>query len=282
MTVRVDPSNVDQLTAWDGVNGDFWTVRADRFDRGVASYQPKLLAAAAVEPADNVIDIGCGSGTTTRAVARAASRGTALGVDLSSRMLRLARERAEAEQVTNVTFEQGDAQIHAFPDSHFDVAVSRNGAMFFGDPTAAFKNIARAVKPGGRLVLLAWRPLADNEWLSTFRTILAAGRTLPAPPPTAPSPFSLSDPGRVRSLLTTAGFAEVNLTGLNEPHYFGEDADDAYDFVQEHFGGMVNDLDPETKAAVLAALRANLAEHQTPEGVLYESAAWLIEARLAE
>jgi SAM-dependent methyltransferase len=281
MTVRVDPSNADQLTAWDGANGDFWTVRADRFDQGVARFQPKFLAAAAIEPADNVLDIGCGSGTTTRAAARAASRGTVLGVDLSSRMLRLARERAAAEQLTNVTFEQGDAQIHAFPDSHFDVAVSRNGTMFFGDPVAAFKNIARAIKPGGRLVLLAWQALADNDWISTFRTILAAGRTLPVPPPTAPSPFSLSEPDRVRSLLTTAGFADVTLTGLNEPHYFGEDADDAYDFVQDHFGGLANDLDPETRTAVLAALRANLAEHQTPEGVLYDSAAWLIEARLA-
>jgi SAM-dependent methyltransferase len=283
MTVRVDPSNVDQLTAWDGANGDLWTVRADRFDQGIAGYQPRFLAAAAIEPADNVLDIGCGSGTTTRAAARAASRGAVLGVDLSSRMLGLARERAAAEQLTNVTFEQGDAQIHAFPDSHFDVAVSRNGAMFFGDPVAAFKNIARAIKPGGRLVLLAWQALADNDWLCTFRTILAAGRTLPVPPPTAPSPFSLSDPDRVRSLLTAAGFTEVGLTGLNGPHhYFGEDVDDAYDFVQEHFGGLAKDLDPETKSAALARLRESLAEHQTPDGVLYDSAVWLIEARLAK
>jgi SAM-dependent methyltransferase len=281
MTVHVDPSNADQLTAWDGVNGDFWTERADRFDQGVARYQPKLLAAAAIEPADNVLDIGCGSGTTTRAAARAASRGTVLGVDLSSRMLQLARERAAAEQLTNVTFEQCDAQIHAFPDSHFDVAVSRNGTMFFGNPAAAFKNIARAIKPGGRLVLLVWQALADNDWISTFRTILAAGRTLPVPPPTAPSPFSLSDPGRVRSLLTTAGFTEVNMTGLNESNYFGEDVDDAYAFVLDHFRGLANDLDSETKTAALAALRANLAAHQTLEGVLYDSAMWLIEARLA-
>jgi SAM-dependent methyltransferase len=281
MTVRVDPSNTDQLTAWDGANGDFWTVRADRFDQGVARYQPKLLAAAKIQPTDNVLDIGCGSGTTTRALAHAASRGTALGVDLSSRMLRLARERAAAEQLTNVTFEQGDAQIHAFADDQFDVAVSRNGTMFFGDPVAAFRNIARAIRPGGRLVLLAWQALADNDWIRTVRTILAAGRDLPMPPPGAPSPFSLADPARVRSLLTTAGFGEVTLTGLNEAHYFGKDTEDAYDFVLDHFGGMANDLDSETKASALAELRTNLAEHETPEGVLYDSAAWLIEARLA-
>ncbi|MBP2324417.1 SAM-dependent methyltransferase [Kibdelosporangium banguiense] len=281
MTVRIDPSNADQLTAWDGPNGEFWTARADRFDQGVARYQPKLLAAAAVDPADNVLDIGCGSGTTTRDLARAASCGTALGVDLSSQMLRLARERAAAEQLTNVTFEQRDAQIHPFPEGHFDVVVSRNGAMFFGDPAAAFKNIARAIRSGGRLVLLTWQALADNEWLSTFRAVLAAGRDLPMPPPTAPSPFSLSDPDRVRSLLAPAGFENIQLQALREPMYFGKDTEDAYDYVHDHFCGLVKDLEAEVRESALEQLRANLAEHQTAEGVVYDSAAWLIEARLA-
>jgi SAM-dependent methyltransferase len=281
MTVHVDPSNADQLTAWDGVNGDFWTERADRFDEGVARYQPAFLAAAAIRPTDNVLDIGCGSGKTTRDVARSASSGTVLGVDLSTRMLRLARERAAREQLTNVTFEQADAQIHPFPENHFDVAVSRTGAMFFGDAPAAFKNIAHAIKPGGRMVLVAWQPLADNEWLRTFRTILAAGRDLPMPPPTAPSPFSLSDPDRVRPLLGSAGFSDVTLTSLEEPLYVGKDAADAYDFVFDHHGGMAKDLDDDIRESVLAKLRENLAEHQTPEGVFYGSAMWLIEARLA-
>ncbi|MET0237976.1 MAG: methyltransferase domain-containing protein [Kibdelosporangium sp.] len=281
MTVRVDPSNVNQLTAWDGANGDFWTERADRFDAGVARYQPHLLAAAAIAPTADVLDIGCGSGTTTRDAARAASRGTALGVDLSSRMLELARDRAGRERLTNVRFEQGDAQIHPFADNCFDVAVSRNGAMFFGDPVAAFQNIARAIRPGGRLVLLAWQALADNVWLSTFRRILAAGRDLPAPPPTAPSPFALSDPARVRSLLSPAGFDDIQVRGLSELHYFGQDADDAFDFVSDNFGSIAQDLDPAARTAALAELRADLADHETPDGVLYESAAWLIKARLA-
>jgi SAM-dependent methyltransferase len=282
MTVQVDPSNTDQLTMWDGVNGELWADRADRFDQGVARYQPKFLAAAAIQPTDHVLDIGCGNGLTTRDAARAASSGTALGVDLSSRMLRLARERAEREQLTNVTFEQADAQVHPFPEQHFDVVISRTGAMFFGDAPAAFKNIAGAIRPGGRLVLVAWQALADNEWLTTFRTILAAGRDLPMPPPGAPSPFSLSDPDRVQSLLGSAGFSDVTLTALKERMYLGQDAADAYNFVSDVHGGIAKDLDEATKAAALARLKESLAEHQTPEGVFYDSAMWLIEARLAE
>jgi SAM-dependent methyltransferase len=282
MTVRVDPSNVDQLTAWEGRNGDFWTEWADRFDDGVARYQPAFLAAAAVQPAGHVLDIGCGSGRTTRDIARAAAQGSALGVDLSSRMLDLARARAAAQNLTNVTFEQADAQIHAFPQRRFDVVVSRTGAMFFGDPVAAFTNIGRAIRPGGRMVLLAWQPMADNDWISTFRGILAAGRDLPAPPPTAPSPFSLSDPSRVRDLLTSAGFSGVRLDGLHEPMYYGKDAGDAFRFVSANFGGIADGLEESVRSKTFDALRANLAEHETADGVLYDSAMWLIEAHLAE
>jgi len=158
-----------------------------------------------------VLDIGCGSGQTTRDAARCATAGSALGVNLSSRMIELARQLAEREQVVNATFHQADAQVHTFPDQHFDIAISRSGAMFFGNAVVAFKNIARAVRPGGRLVLLSWQPLARNEWVSAFRTALAVGRWLPTPPQDAPGPFSLSDPDRVRGLLTSAGFADVRL-----------------------------------------------------------------------
>ncbi|WP_263251965.1 class I SAM-dependent methyltransferase [Saccharopolyspora rosea] len=276
--MHVDAANAEQLRAWDGDQGAFWAERAERFDEGVARYHEHLLAAAAVEPAEHVLDIGCGSGKTTRDAARRASGGTALGVDLSSRMIELAREHAERENLANAHFLQADAQVHAFGDERFDLAVSRHGAMFFGDPLAAFGNIGRAVRPGGRLVLLTWQPLDRNEFISAFRTALAAGRDLSTPPPDAPSPFSLSDPDRVRNLLTSAGFTDVRLRGLTEPMYFGRDVDDAFRFVSEQFAGMVQDLDADTRARALDALRASLADHRTDRGVLYDSAAWLVEA----
>lgn len=277
--VRVDPSNVEQLRAWDGDQGAYWTARADRFDECVAGYHGRFLAAAAVDATATVLDIGCGSGQSTRDAARCANAGSALGVDLSSRMIELARELAERERVANAAFHQADAQVHPFPGQHFDIAISRSGAMFFGDPPAAFSNIARALRPGGRLVLLSWQPVERNEWFSVFRAAFAVGRELPMPPQDAPNPFSLSDPDRVRGLLTSAGFVDVRLRGLSAPMRFGRDVEDACQFVSGQFAWLISDFDADTRARALEALRASMTDHQTDRGVYYGSAAWLIEAR---
>jgi SAM-dependent methyltransferase len=278
-TELVDPSNADQLGNWDGETGAFWAAHADRFDEGVAAYRAQFLAAAAIDETATVLDVGCGSGQTTRDAARLATSGSTLGVDLSSRMIELARRRAESEQVVNASFQQADAQVHPFSGHSFDIAISRHGAMFFGDPVAAFTNLAQALRPGGRLVLLTWQPFERNEWFGAFVTALAAGRELPIPPSDAPSPLALSNPDRVRSLLTTSGFCDVQLQGLSESMYFGPDPEDAFQFVSAQHAGMVRDLAPDTRACALEDLRATLADHHTERGVLYDSAAWLIHAR---
>lgn len=277
--LAVDPSNVDQLRAWDGDTGAYWTARADRFDEGVAAYHGQFLDAAGIVAGERVLDIGCGTGQTTRDAARRAVGGTALGVDLSSPMIALARERAEREGVGNVEFAQADAQVHAFGEQRFDVAISRSGAMFFGDARAAFANIGRALRTGGRLVLMAWQPVERNAWVLAFRAALALGRDLPVPPPDAPGPFSLSDPDRVRDLLGSAGFHDVRLRELAEPMYFGRDADDAVEFIGGQFAGMLDGLDTGDRSRALANLRATMTERQTGSGVLFDSAVWLIEAR---
>jgi SAM-dependent methyltransferase len=277
--VQTDPSNVEQLRAWDGDRGSHWAAHAERYDEGVAGYQGRFLDAAAIGTSETVLDIGCGTGQTTRDAARRASAGSALGVDLSSRMVELARRLAEREQVANARFQQADVQVQPFPEQSFDLAVSRNGTMFFGDAPAAFANIARSLRPGGRLVLLAWQPARDNEWISTLGAIFAAGRDLPAPPPDAPGPLSLSDPERVRRVLTSGGFTDVHLQSLTGPMYFGPDPEDACRFVAAQQAGTLRDLDADTRARTLDALLADMAEHQTERGVLYESATWLIQAR---
>jgi SAM-dependent methyltransferase len=272
-------SNADQLSAWNGSLGDFWTRRARRIDDGVAEYHGQLLDAAAIQPEDTVLDIGCGSGQTTRDAARLAHAGSALGIDLSESQLGLARRLAADERVSNVSFEHADAQVHPFPEAGFDVALSRHGVMFFGDPHAAFANIARAVRPGGRLALLTWQPRERNEWLRTFVGILTAEKPPPPPPPPGtPSPLSLSDPDHVHALLSSAGFGEVRVRGLTERMYFGADTDDAYRFVSAQHAGMVAGLDQDARTRTLDALRANLAEHETDDGVYYGSAAWLVDA----
>jgi len=279
--LHVDPSNAEQAKAWDGGEGAYWAAHAGHFDRTVAAYHVPFLDAAAIGTGDQVLDIGCGTGQTTRDAARRAPAGGALGVDLSAEMIALARRLATAERLPNARFEQADAQIHPFGDRSFDVAISRTGAMFFGDPDAAFTNIARALRDRGRLVLLAWQPLAANEWAAELTAALAAGRDLPAPAPGAPGPFALADPGRVRQLLGGAGFTRIEIDPIQAPMWFGASAGDAHAFALGLLGWMIEGLDPDRHAQALGALRATVAAHATSGGVLYRSGAWLIRAQRA-
>ena len=276
--LRVDPANAEQSRAWDGDEGAYWAGNADRFDKAVAAYHDRLLAAAAIGRADRVLDIGCGTGQTTRDAARAAADGVALGVDLSGQMIALARRLAAGHGIANARFEQADAQIRPFPAASFDVAISRTGTMFFADPAAAFANIARALRPGGRLALLVWQGPQANEWIGELGGALAAGRDLPAPPAGAPGPFAQADPDAVRAVLAAAGFTHVEVDGLHEPMWFGTGTDDAHRFVLGLLGWMLHGLDGNQRAQALGNLRATLTGHDTGHGVCYQSATWLIRA----
>jgi SAM-dependent methyltransferase len=178
----------------------------------------------------------------------------------------------------NVTFRQADAQIHPFAAASFDLAMSRAGTMFFGDPTAAFTNIGRALCPGGRLTLLVWKGPERNRWVGQFSSALAAGRDVPGPPVGVPGPFGQADPGRVRCVLTSAGFTNVDYIGLEEPLCFGTDVEDADRFVLGLMGWMLRGLDDSARRAAMDRLTATLAAHDRGHGVLFESAAWLVEA----
>lgn len=278
-SAAVDPANAAQAAAWDGDEGAFWAAHADRFDDSVATHHRALMAAADIASADRVLDVGCGTGQTSRNAGRAASAGAVLGVDLSSAMLEVARRRAAAEGLTHVVHLQADAQVHPFEPASFDVAISRTGSMFFGDPAVAFANIGASLRQGARLALLTWQPLPRNEWIREFATALASGRDLPVPSPEAPGPFSLSDPARVRALLDGAGFTSVDCQPLDAPMRFGAGVEDAYDFVLGLSGWMADGLDEAGRARALAALRRSIEAHATPDGVVYGSAAWVVTAR---
>lgn len=273
-------ANVEMAAAWDGAEGEHWAAHAERYEATGRGYGEALLRAAAVRPADTILDVGCGTGSSTRELARMAPSGSALGVDLSTKMLARARAVAESEGLTNITFEQADAQVHPFPERAFDVAVSSFGAMFFADPVAAFANIGRALRPGGRLAVVAWRELADNEWLSAIRDALAMGRSFPTPAPGVPGPFGLADRDQTDGFLAAAGFEDIGFEKVEEPILLGTDTDDAFAFVST-LGitrGLTHDLDDAGRAAALEALRACLRAHETSDGVLFGGSAWLVHA----
>jgi len=276
--IPVDPANAEQLRSWDGGEGAYWAAHADHFERALRAHQPRFFDLAGIARHERVLDIGCGTGQTTRTAARAASEGFALGVDLSSAMLAVARYRAHAEGIANVAFEHADAQIHPFPPGSFDVAIGQTSAMFFADRVAALANIARALCPGGRLVLLTWQPFAANEWIREISTALAAGRELPAPPPEAPGPFTLSEPEVIRSVLEAAGYHDATIVGTSAPMWFGRDADDAYQLLSGLMEWMLTGLDATGRARALGDLRATIDAHDTHDGVLFEAATWTIRA----
>jgi SAM-dependent methyltransferase len=277
--VRVDPAHAGQLAAWDGDEGAYWAAHATRFERSLARYQPPFLAAARIGRRSHVLDVGCGTGGTTLDAARIAVDGSVTGVDLSAAMLRAARQEAEREGLANVSFLQADAQVHAFSPESFDMAVARTSAMFFADKAAAVANLARALRPSGRLTLLVWQPMVANEWIVEISAALAAGRRRPPPPPDGPQPFSMSDPAQTRELLVDGGFVDLRIDGLVEPMWFGADADDTVPFLLGQVGWMLDGLDDSARRSALDDLRTRVEAHQGPDGVTFGSACWLVTAR---
>ena len=274
--------NVEQAAAWDGPDGQYWVEHQARFDQTIRPHHAQLMAAAAIGAGERILDIGCGNGLTSRDAARATGPGgEVLGVDLSGPMLGKAEQLAKDDGLGNIRFEQGDAQVYRFERGAFDVVISRFGVMFFEDPAAAFTNIASAVRSGGRLAMLVWQSPVANEWVSSLRDPLAMGRDLPAPPPGAPGPFALADTDHVRGILTEAGFRDVAFTSSEQSFNVGTDTDDAYRFVSglQPVLMMLEDLDEATKAQALDNLRGVVAAHETPEGVIFRSAAWVVTAR---
>lgn len=253
---------------------------AELFDAELRAHNERFRAAASSGPNDRVLDIGCGTGETTREAGRAASHGSAHGVDISQPAIEHARQLATDAGLTNVTFEYADAQVHDFPAQAYDLCISRFGTMFFADSAAAFANIRPAMRTDARLVLLVWQHRERNEWATAVRAALAIGTDSP-PPPTTQHPFTLADQTATQGLLTAAGFDSIDFADVDEPVYYGPDADTAFDFVR----GMLEPqellaaLGPDEQTRALDRLHQLFEDHKTAAGVLLGSRAWIITAR---
>jgi ubiquinone/menaquinone biosynthesis C-methylase UbiE len=251
------------------------------YDAELRRHNQILRQACGVQLHDHVLDVGCGTGQTTRQAARTAQAGSALGVDISAPAIERARELAQTEGLGNVIFEHANAQVHHFPQQRFDLAISRFGTMFFDDPVAAFANIRRALRPVGRLVMMVWQPQERNEWDIAIHQSLAGAQGPVAAASAGQDPFSLADPPTVNQILGAAGFADITFTDVHEPVYYGPDVAAALDWVRGFTctSEILKRLDPAAASRAVGRLRETLSAHLSDDGIWFNSRAWIITAR---
>jgi SAM-dependent methyltransferase len=246
------------------------------YDAELQSHNGALFRACAIRSHEHVLDIGCGTGQTTREAARLAATGSALGVDITETMVARARALTAAEGLHNVRFEHGDAQVHAFPPQHFDLAISRYGTMFFADPIAAFRNIHTALRPGGRLVMMVWQAHELNHWSVAVHQALAPYDSSPG----EHDHFSLADPGTVERILGEAGFAGVTFSDAREPVYYGANIDAAMEWIRgfRFVRHILQRLDAAATTRALESLREILAGYSGEQGVWFDAREWIVTA----
>jgi ubiquinone/menaquinone biosynthesis C-methylase UbiE len=250
------------------------------YDAELQRHNEVLRRAARVQLRDHVLDIGCGTGQTTRQAAGTAREGSAFGVDVSAPAIGRARELAREEGLGNVAFEQADAQVHRFPQDRFTLAISRFGTMFFDDPFAAFANIGRALRPAGRLVMMVWQAPERNEWEVAIRRSLEAADGPAAGAGAGPDAFSLASQATVTEILRAAGFAGVAFTDVGEPVYYGPDVAAALGWIHgfTSTSEALKRLDPAAATRANEQLREEVAAHLSDDGVWFDSRAWIVSA----
>ena len=255
-----------------------WAEVRELLELQLAPLGRRAVAALAPRPGECILDIGCGGGETALEIARAiAPNGTVVGIDRSAAVLAFAEHAAKG--CRRVRLVQADAQVYPFEPGSFDAAFSRFGVMFFADPTAAFVNIRRSLKPNGRLAFICWRALEENP-LDILPLRAASARLPPqrAHDPDAPGPFAFANPDRVRGILEKAGFVEIAITAYDE--LVGSGDLDAMLAVCSRVGALGKILreNPELRSATLPAVQSALAAHDGPEGVKLNAATWVVTA----
>lgn len=248
------------------------------YDAELRAYNVRLRAETHIRPGDRVLDIGCGTGQSTREAARLATPGRVLGIDVSAGMLERARALTAAAHLDNVTYQLGDAQLHPFAPASYDLVISRFGTMFFTDAVAAFTNIAHAMRPGARLVMLVWQSRDRNEWATALDSAML-GRVSASPTEGA---FSLGDRPSTETMLSRAGFHSIDFTDVREPMFFGRGTAAALEHVRafKTISDALEGLSSADAASALERLRATLVSHYDDDvGVVFDSRAWLVTAR---
>jgi len=274
------PANQDQVDFWNGRMGHEWVLLQARMDANLSAIHDALMPFAAPKPGETVLDIGCGTGTTSMALADAVGpQGRVFGIDISRTMLDLARQRGQGR--ANLSFAEVDASQGQF-QLDYDLLFSRFGVMFFDDPVGAFANLHRALKPGGRLAFACWRTPPENSWASA--PIAAAKPFLPEAPPPDPNasgPFAFADPQRILSILSDVGFHDVETRPFDGVMDMGTDMDQAaaYTLRIGPLARAAAGLDDTTKAKITVAVKDVLDRFRCADGrIAPPVACWLVSA----
>ena len=274
------PASEDQAALWNGVAGRTWVEAQELLDQLFEPFERLLVEEVVAARTHDVLDVGCGTGATTLAIARSlGAGGRSVGVDISAPMIELARARAARESVP-ATFVNADAQTHAFEPACFDMLVSRFGVMFFDDSVRAFANMRRAAKRGAEVRLIAWRSPADNPFMTAAER--AAAPLLPSIPPRrpdAPGQFAFAAAGRVHGILEQSGWAEIDVRPLDVSCAFPADRLDDYLTRLGPLGRILHEADEPTRNRIVAAVRGAFDPYIDNGEVRFDAACWMIRAR---
>lgn len=260
---------------WNGTAASAWIDLRELLD---TMFQPiETMLAAAVEPGQHVLDVGCGTGSTTLALAR--RTGHCTGADISAPMIALAQARAGAEGIP-ATFLCADAQRHRFEAGSFEAIVSRFGVMFFDDPAAAFANLRHAARPGAALRFFAWRSPQENPFMTAAERAVGTLLAQYTPPrqPDDPGQFAFARAERVRAILDDAGWRDIRI----EPHdvicTFSASDLPRYAAMMGPVGRVLPQLDAATREAMAAKVLAAFEPFVDGDTARYTAACWEVTA----
>jgi SAM-dependent methyltransferase len=277
-------ANADQAEYWNSPSGQRWVTYQEALDRRLAPLTELLIERAGVCPGECVIDVGCGTGATTLLLAAAVgAHGSVLAVDISEYLLAAARRRCLEGGHANVRLIRADAQTHRFERACHDLVTSRFGVMFFDDPIGAFRNLAQALRPQGRLAFVAWGPLEANPWFALPLQVGIERLGPPQPqPPRAPGPLALAEPDYIDAILTGAGFTDIRIEQVKTQLPGARSTRDEAELLSL-FGPLARLLrergaDEPTRLALVDELAKRLAPYATAHGVRLPATVHLVTA----
>ncbi|KJS24141.1 MAG: SAM-dependent methyltransferase [Hyphomonadaceae bacterium BRH_c29] len=273
------PANAEQAEQWNGPGARSWIQAQTLLDQTFLNFEKMLVEAVKAAGASTVLDIGCGTGATTRAIARQLGPdGRALGLDISAPMIARATELAKTEG-SAALFAAGDAQTQAFEPGSFDMITSRFGVMFFSDPVAAFSNLRGALRPDGQLAMVSWRSAAENPFMTVAER--AAAPLLPDLPPRrsgSTGQFAFADQTRIQGILDDSGWRGGRNEAIDVTCTFPADALDTYLSLMGPVGQMLAQQDDDLKRRVVDAIRTSFETYLVGSNIAFTAACWMTRA----